>query len=506
MEIVELNQQVEKFFDKRIADDRWLTYDNIRFRTRYSQVAPDRGDVSSWLTRNVRLRIPIVSSPMDTVTAGRMAIAMAENGGTGSIYRIADIEEQSRQVQRAKFRLNALISTPITIGHDFTVAQVRNLRAEKSYTFERFPVLKDGKIAGLVSGSDFDFHTDNSELVSNIMTPLDQLITASPQTTEREAYDMMRKHKKKVLLLVEDDILKGMYIYSDLKRIIEMHGGLSNVDKHGQLIVGSEIGVGPRAFERADAQAKHVDYFQVGTAHGHSRNVIETVKELKRLHPNIDVLAGNVSSAEGAVALADAGADGILVGQGGGSICTTRVIAGVGVPQATAVYECVQAVRKRGIPVCADGGIRYSGDIVIAIGLGASSVMLGNLLAGTEETPGESYLVGNMRVKDYRGMGSLGAMRDNAASRDRYSQGERSGKKLVPEGVEGIVPYKGPVADVLAQAVGGLKSGLGYIGAENLAELRAKTIVGEVSDAARQESHPHDVKIAVEAPNYQVGA
>ena len=221
------------------------------------------------------------------------------------------------------------------------------------------------------------------------------------------------------------------------------------------------------------------------------------------MYKHIDVFAGNVSSAEGAVALADAGADGILVGQGGGSICTTRVIAGVGVPQATAVYECVQAVSKRGIPICADGGIRYSGDIVIALGIGASSVMLGNVLAGTDETPGESYLVGNRRVKDYRGMGSYGAMRDNASSRERYSQGERSGNKLVPEGIEGIVPSKGPVADVLVQCVGGLRAGLGYIGAHNLAELRERAIIGEISEAARAESHPHDVQIAVEAPNYQ---
>ncbi len=507
MEKIAISSQVRRFFDKRIRDDRWLTYDNVRLRTRYSEVAPDSGDISSWLTRNIKLKMPIISSPMDTVTAGRMAIAMAENGGAGSIYRMADMDEQARQVRRAKFRLNARIETPITITPDMSVSDVRNMRAEKNYDFESFPVTMGKKLVGHVSGSDFDFHTGNGVRISKIMTPVDQLVSARPNISQEKAFAMMQKHKKKVLLLVQGGELKGMYIYTDLKRILENHGGMSNVDKNGQLIVGAEIGVGKQAIERAERCAgKNVDFFDVGTAHGHSGNVLWTVRELKKLFKHTDVIAGNVSSAEGAIALAQAGADAVRVGQGGGSICTTRVIAGVGVPQATAVYECARALIRRGIPVIADGGIRYSGDIVIALILGASSVMLGNVLAGTEETPGETYLRGNMKVKDYRGMGSFGAMRDNASSRERYSQGDRAGNKLVPEGIEGVVPYKGHVADVLTQCVGGLRSGMGYLGANTLAELRKLSIIGEITEAARQESHPHNIKLVVDAPNYQAAA
>lgn len=507
MDNVVISDQVQRFFDTRIANDKWLTYDNVRFRTRESNVIPGTGNTSSWLTRNIKLRVPIISSPMDTVTAGRMAIAMAEHGGAGSIWRMPDMDEQARQAGRTKFRLNALIKTPITVGPESTVADVRNMIADKNYEFETFPVIYEGMVVGLVSGSDFDFQLDNGVRINEVMTPIAHLITEKPGVTEKEAFEVMRRHKKKVLMLVEYGELKGMYVLSDLMRIIQNHGGLSNVDARGQLIVGVEVGVGPQALERGErCHAKNVDFFQVGTAHAHSFNVLSTVRNLKAAFPHVDILAGNVSSAEGALALVEAGADGILVGQGGGSICTTRVIAGVGIPQATAVYECVQAVRKLGVPICADGGIRFSGDIAIALGIGASSVMLGNVLAGTDETPGESYLVGNMRVKDYRGMGSLGAMRDNASSRERYSQGDRLGKKLVPEGIEGIVPCKGPVADVLTQCVGGLLAGFGYLGASNVAEFRERAIIGEISEAARAESHPHDVKIAVESPNYQASS
>lgn len=498
------NQQVDGFFEKMEHAGLMLTYDDVRLRTRPSDVDPSTTDLSSKLTRNVPLRTPIISSPMDTVTTGRMAIAMAAAGGAGTIYRMADVAEQARMVRRAKFWLNALIATPITVRAHDMVDSVRDMRRANGYPFETFPVLNDdGQVVGLVSGSDFDFCSNGAAQVASIMTQFDSLVTLPPGASQREAYATMIRHKKKVVLLLEGRELRGMYVLSDLRRILGNTGSMYNVDKNGQLIVGAAIGAGMPAIARAEALAeKNCDYFQIDTAHGDSRNVIETILELKKKFPHIDVLAGNVSSAEGAANLARAGADGVLVGQGPGSICTTRVIAGVGVPQVSAVYECAKALRDTGVPVCADGGIGNSGDMVIALAVGASSVMMGRLLAGTEESPGETRLAGGVRVKDYRGMGSLGALRDNVSSRERYRQQGLTISKLVPEGVEGIVPYQGPVADVLAQYTGGIRSGLGYLGAHNLEEMRERAQIFRISNAGLKESHPHDITIVAEAPNY----
>jgi IMP dehydrogenase len=495
------------FFENMGHQGLMLTYDDVRLRTIHSDVLPTQTDISSRLTSNILLKMPIVSSPMDTVTTGPMAVAMAENGGAGSIYRMKDVHEQARHVRRAKFSLNGLIQTPITVQHDEIIADVVKIREQKGYKFETFPVLDEsGKVCGLVSGSDFDFCENHNAQMSSIMTDVNLLVSAPSNTTKREAYEIMRKNKKKVLLLIDDGELRGMYIYSDLVRTFANGGAMYNVDKNGQLIVGAAVGAGPAAIERATALAeKNVDYFQIDTAHGDSGNVIWTIKELKRLFPHIDVLAGNVSSGRGAVALAKAGADGILVGQGPGSICTTRVIAGVGVPQVSAIYECVTALELAGyghVPVCADGGINNSGDIVIALAVGASSVMLGRLLAGTEESPGETRLYNGAQVKDYRGMGSFGAMRDNAASRERYGQAAVSLNKVVPEGIEGIVPFRGPVAGVLNHHTGGLRSGLGYNGCRTIQELQAHAEIFRITNAGLSESHPHDITITAEAPNY----
>lgn len=495
------SEKTRKFFEKMEELGLKLTYDDVRLVTRYSDVEPTKADLTTKLTRNVPLRIPIVSSPMDTVTTAPMAIAIAEAGGAGSIYRIEDMEEQGREVQRTKFSLNGLIKTPITVTKSSVISDIQKMKKEKGYKFETFPVLEeDGRLAGLVSGSDFDFCEDHSQEVTSIMTNVDDLVLAPKGTSKRDAMDIMSKNKKKVLLLVEQGMLVGMYIYSDLKRIFG--NGMHNVDQNGQLIVGAAVGVGKKALQRAEIlAAKGCDYFHIDTAHGDSKNVITTIQELKKLYKDKDVLAGNVSRGEGAIALVKAGADGVAVGQGPGSICTTRVIAGIGVPQVSAIYECARALRDTDVPICADGGINTSGDMVIALSVGASSVMLGRLLAGTEESPGETRIVGGVQVKAYRGMGSFGAMRDNTASRERYGQGDELAK-VVPEGVEGIVPHRGPVSRVLDQYVGGVRSGLGYNGAMSIAQLQEHAEIFRITNAGLQESHPHDITITSQAPNY----
>lgn len=500
------NPAMREFFDEMQRQGLMLTYDDVRLRSRHSDIEPTSADVSTRLTRNITLKIPIVSSPMDTVTTSAMASAMAEAGGAGTIHRGLDPETQAKEVRRTKYRLNGRIATPITIRANETVAEVLRMCEERRYQFRTFPVLssEDGRVVGLVSGSDFDFCANASKPVAAIMTPIDQLVTAQKEATQEHALATMRLEKKKVLLLLDaNSRLEGMYLFSDLRRIFANAGTAYNVDKNGQLIVGAAVGAGKAALARAEELASRgCDYFQIDTAHGDSRNVIDTIHELKHAYPHIDVLAGNVSSGESARQLAYAGADGILVGQGPGSICTTRIVAGIGVPQVSAVYECVQAVADRKVPIVADGGINNSGDMVIALALGASCVMLGRLLAGTEESPGEKRIIGGMQVKVYRGMGSYGAMRDSASSRERYRQGALTIDKVVPEGVEGIVPYRGSVADVLTQYVGGIRAGLGYIGASDLTELAVRAKIFRITNAGLNESHPHDLKLTEEAPNY----
>ncbi|SER32663.1 inosine-5'-monophosphate dehydrogenase [Faunimonas pinastri] len=503
------NERMHKFFASLSDQGLMLTYSDVRLRTTYSEVLPPDANLASRISRNVELRVPLISSPMDTVTTASMAIAMAEAGGIGVVHRGLSPEAQAKEIARVKNHLNARIEAPITVQQDETVSDVLTMRERKRYRFHSFPVLDgDGKVVGLVTGSDFDFCQNLNAPVRSIMTPLADLTVGQPGMGPREAFDLMNRQKKKVLLLIgENARLAGLYAFSDMKRIFARAEGQQsefNVDAKGQLRVAAAVGVGEKALERAALLSrKHCDVFHIDTAHGDSRGVIETLKTLKAQYPDVDIIAGNVSSGDSAKRLADAGADGILVGQGPGSICTTRVIAGIGVPQVSAIYDCVRAIEGSGVPIVADGGIGNSGDMVIALAVGASTVMLGRLLAGTEEAPGETRFLNGMQVKDYRGMGSLGAMRESSASRERYGQASVLPQKLVPEGVEGIVPYRGPVRSVLDQYLGGIRSGMGYIGARTVSELSDRAEIFRITNAGLAESHPHDIAITTEAPNYQ---
>lgn len=500
------NARMKAFFNTMEAQGLMVTYDDVRLRTHHSDVLPAAANLRTRLSKRIELTIPIVSSPMDTVTTADMAIAMAEAGGIGIIHRGLAPEAQAKEVGRVKNRLNGRIMTPIAVQESQTVAELLATIAEHRYAFRTFPVLDEsGRMVGLITGNDLDFCVERSHPVSSIMTRFEELTRAEPELAPREAYEQMLKSKKKVLPLVDaTGGLAGMYIFSDLRRIFSSHHRSDNtVDQNGQLRVGAAVGVGEGAYQRAELlAAKKCDVFHIDTAHGDSQNVMRTVAELKRRYPHIDVIAGNVSSGESAKRLADAGADGVLVGQGPGSICTTRVIAGVGVPQVSALYECAEALEGSEVPFIADGGINNSGDMAIALAVGASTVMLGRLLAGTDEAPGETRFYNGMQVKDYRGMGSLGAMRDNASSRERYGQAQSPVSKVVPEGIEGIVPYKGSARSVLEQYVGGVRSALGYHGAADLSALVEKAVLFRISNAGLSESHPHDVTITAESPNY----
>ncbi len=503
------NQATDKFFEIREMQHTPLTYDDILLKPRYSEVLADLSSISlrSRFSRNVVLVIPLVSAAMDTVTEYRMAIAMAKSGGIGTIHRGMNPGEQAAQVAKVKHHLHGRIDKPITMLDTDTVDDVQRLIKERDYEFESFPILgSNGKLVGLVTGNDLKFATSTDRLV-NIMTQLPDLILAEHNTSKAEALALMRAKKVKVIPLVDPSgILTGMFAHKDLLRTIS--GTTHNVDHNGRLRVAAAIGVGPAEIERAIMLANSgVDALVIDTAHGHTPQVAEMIKALKtNANISCDIVAGNISTAEAAKFLADAGADGVRVGQGPGSICTTRIITGMGVPQATAVYECARALRNKDVPVCADGGIRSSGHIVIALALGASSVTLGGMLAGTDEAPGDVFtLQGGQQVKTYRGMGSLGAMRDRQASRDRYGQRGVPVDKLVPEGVEGAVPYKGPLEGVITQLVGGVRAGFGYQGANNISTLQNNAHAHRITYAGASESHPHDLTGIIDAPNYPTG-
>ena len=499
------NGNMRRFFDRLDTEGLKVTFDDVRLQTHYSEIKPGETDVSGQFSRRINLKVPIVSSPMDTVTMSDMAIQMALTGGLGIIHRNLSPEVQAKEVGRVKKRLHGKVFTPITVSGDQTIASVLEMCAHKKYEFRTFPVLDEqGTMLGLLTRTDFDFCEEPDALVRDVMTPFDVLLTAQGETNRRQALARMKKHKKKVLPLIDDkQRLMGLFVFSDLKRILSKNAG-QNLDSEGRLVVGAAIGIGDDALRRAELLSREdCDVFHIDTAHGNSKAVVDTIRKLKDAYPSIDVVAGNVSNERGALQLADAGADGILVGQGPGSICTTRIIAGIGAPQVSAVYECAYALSARGIrvPLCADGGIRNSGDSVIAFAVGASSVMLGRILAGTDEAPGAVETVRGKRVKVYRGMGSLGAMRENASSRERYGQSSDASKS-VPEGVESVVEYRGPVADILSQHLGGIRSGLGYNGTRTLAELAANARIFRMSGAGAAESHPHDVELMVAPPNY----
>jgi len=492
--------------DKAANDCLALTFNDVRLRTGHSQVMPDLVSTESRFSKNVGLKIPIVSAAMDTVTESKMAITLAKLGGLGIIHKNVSIDEQAKQVAKVKHSLNGLIENPICVLETESIEEILARMKEKNYSFRSFPVLNSSKkLVGILTGNDFDFCDDETKLVKDVMTSSDRILTVPVGTDAKKAFEIMQKTKKKVLpVLKENGDLFGMYIFSDVKRIVTGSSEKYNTDSKGRLIVGAAIGTGKEALLRAEKLVEeNVDVLVIDTAHGDSKPVFDTLKELKKKFPKVDVVVGNVSVGSSAKRLAEAGADGIKVGQGPGSICTTRIIAGVGRPQVSAVYDCAKAVEEFNIPICADGGITSSGDITIAIAAGASCVMLGNMLAGTDESPGETIFLQGQPWKSYRGMGSLGAMETNKGSRERYLQSDTSKGMLVPEGIDGVVPYKGKVRDVIVQYVGGLRRGMGYVGAATIEELREKGEFDRITNAGLSESHPHGVKITKDSPNYK---
>lgn len=495
----------DKFFEKIEALGLALSYGDVRLKTSHSETAPNEVNLKSRFSRNVPLNAPLISSPMDMITEHKMAIALALSGGIGIIHRALTPKDQAKEISRVKFYLNGLIEKPICLDGQQTVKSVLKMMTEKGYAFHSFPVLDArGKLAGLISGSDIEFCADTRLKIAQIMTRLKNLTTAAGDISLKQAFAVMQKNKKKILPLVDkQNKLTGMYVYSDVKRVMTGGSPSYNLDEHGNLRVGAAVGVGREALERAEQLSERgVDVLVIDTAHGDSRAVFLTLKELKQKYSKIDIVVGNVSEAESAKRLALAGADGVKVGQGPGSICTTRVVAGIGCPQVTAVYNCARALRGSGVAVCADGGIEYSGDVTVALAAGADSVMLGKMFAGTTETPGEVFIRNGVPVKQYRGMGSLAAMEKSVAARERYAQTESGKDKLVPEGVEAVVPFKGEVEKIIFQTLGGVKSGLGYIGAANINELHEKADFYYISAAGLSESHPHGITMEKEAPNY----
>jgi IMP dehydrogenase len=480
-----------------------LTFDDVLLVPAHSDVVPAEADVSTRLSRNIRLNIPLVSAAMDTVTESRLAIAMAQQGGIGIIHRNLPIPDQAREVDRVKRSESGMIVNPITVRPDSLIRDALELMSR--YRISGVPVTDDsGTLVGILTNRDVRFESRTDLPVSALMTQgRDRLITVPEGIGLEEAKALLHKHRIEKLLVVDRNYrLKGLITVKDIQKVIKFP--LACKDGLGRLRVGAAVGVGGDALERAAALvAAEVDVLAVDTAHGHSRNVLATIENIKKRFPKVDVIGGNVGTAEGAKDLIAAGADAVKVGMGPGSICTTRVVSGAGVPQITAIASCARAAAGRDVPLIADGGIKFSGDITKALAAGAHSVMIGNLLAGTEEAPGELVLYQGRTFKTYRGMGSLGAMA--RGSRDRYAQAaEASEDKLVPEGIEGRVAYKGSLSALVPQLVGGLKAGMGYCGCANLEELRERARFLRVTSAGLRESHVHDVIITKEAPNYRL--
>jgi len=495
--------------DDRIAY-QGITFDDVLLEPGYSDVVPREVDVRTQLTRRIRLNIPILSSPMDTVTESELAIALAQEGGLGVIHKNLPIALQTREVDKVKRSENGIITDPITLPPDETVRRARQIMQQHHISGVPITVGEDKKLVGILTRRDLKFLTNNDQKLDEVMTKTN-LVTAPEQTTLHEAERILNENKVEKLLLIDDEYrLKGLITIKDIEKNENFPSACK--DERGRLRVGAAIGV--HDYERAESLIRAgVDVLIVDSAHGHSRNVVDTVRTLKQRHGNFDVIAGNVATVEGARALAEAGADAVKVGIGPGSICTTRIVSGVGVPQMSAIANALKGLAAYGLPAIADGGIRYSGDITKALACGASCAMIGGLFAGLTESPGQLILYRGRSFKAYRGMGSLGAMQSGSA--DRYGQTESSGfpadpnstgtsSKLVPEGVEGRVPYKGGLSPYVFQLVGGLRSGMGYVGARTLDELRKKARFIQVSSASVQESHPHDIAITQESPNYSV--
>ena len=474
-----------------------LTFDDVLLIPAHSDVLPRDVDVRTHLTQNVTLNIPVMSAGMDTVTEAEMAIAMAREGGIGVIHKNMSIDEQAREVKLVKRSEHGIIVDPIYLAPDNTLSDADELM--NKYHISGVPITENGKLVGIITNRDMRFETDLSRPISDIMTSKG-LITAPEHTTMEEAKRILQAHRIEKLPLVDDNgHLKGLITIRDIEKMRKFPN--SNKDSDGRLKVAAAIGVTSDVEDRVEAllDAK-ADVLVIDTAHGHSEGVLQTIRRLRKAFPHLELIAGNVATYDATKALIEAGVSAVKVGIGPGSICTTRVIAGIGVPQITAIYDCAKAAEGTGIPIIADGGIQYSGDSAKALGAGASCVMLGNLLAGTEEAPGEMIIYQGKNYKSYRGMGSLGAMQ--AGSKDRYFQ--QNAKKLVPEGIEGRIPYKGHVSDVLFQLIGGLRASMGYCGAKDIKAMNEDTQFIQITGAGLRESHPHDVSITKEAPNYSV--
>ena len=476
-----------------------LTFDDVLLVPSYCDFLPSQASVKTSLTKNIDINLPLLSAAMDTVTEYRMAIALAEAGGMGILHKNCSIQEQSNAVRNVKKYESGVVRDPTTISSKQTIGQLKQLTGELNIS--GMPVVDDGVVKGIVTSRDFRYADNMDDLVESIMTPRKKLITVLEGTSQEVVKKMMYENRiEKVLVLDKTEKLTGLVTMKDIEKS-EKHPNATK-DDAGQLRVGAAIGTGAETFDRAKSLADSgVDLFVVDSAHGHTKSVIETVKMIKKEFPTKDVIAGNVATPEGAEALIEAGADGIKIGMGPGSICTTRIIAGIGVPQISAILTIYEKVKGK-VPLIADGGMRYSGDIAKAIAAGADSVMLGSIFAGTEEAPGEFELYQGRSFKTYRGMGSLGAMSKRDDS-NRYFQEDIDAEKLVPEGVEGRVPYKGWAINVINQLIGGLRQSMGYVGCKNIQEMKENSRFVEITNAGMTESHVHDVQITKEAPNYQ---
>ncbi|HYM38266.1 MAG TPA: IMP dehydrogenase [Nitrospiraceae bacterium] len=475
-----------------------LTYDDVVLVPAKSEVLPGETDTRTHVSRNVTINIPIVSAAMDTVTEARLAIALAREGGIGILHRLLSPEDQAVEVDKVKKSESGMILDPITISPDATIREAHQLMTK--YRISGIPVTKNGKLVGILTNRDLRFESRMELKVSQVMTK-DKLVTAPEGTSLEKAREILHEHRIEKLLVVNKKFeLKGLITIKDIEKRIKYPHACK--DTHGRLRVGAAIGVGPETEHRLDLLVKvGVDLVAVDTAHGHSRSVLDTVKVVKKKYPNLDVIAGNIATAEAARDLVKAGVDAVKVGVGPGSICTTRIVSGAGMPQLTAVSDCAAALAGTGVPIVADGGVKYSGDVTKALAAGASAVMIGGILAGTEESPGETVLFQGRTYKVYRGMGSLGAM--EKGGKDRYFQAGRAESKLVPEGIEGRVPYKGTLSGVIYQLVGGVRSGMGYCGCRTIPDLQKNARFIRQTLAGLREGHVHDVIITKEAPNYR---
>ncbi len=487
----------------RIAKEA-LTFDDVLLVPGHSTVLPHTADLRTKLTRGVTLNIPLISAAMDTVSEARLAIALAQEGGIGFIHKNMSPEQQAEHVRMVKKYESGVVSDPVTVHPEATIADVNALA--KQHGFSGFPVVDEDKnLVGIVTGRDLRFETRLDRPVSSVMTPKERLVTAKEGEVSENVLELMHEHRIEKILVVDEAFkLKGLITVKDFQKAESKPNACK--DKLGRLRVGAAVSVGAGTDERIALLVEAgVDVLLIDTSHGHSQGVIDRVKKVRADYPNLQLIAGNVATGEGAKALADAGVDAVKVGIGPGSICTTRIVTGCGVPQITAVSDAVAALEGTGIPVIADGGIRFSGDIAKALVAGASSVMVGSMLAGTEEAPGEVELYQGRYYKSYRGMGSLGAMNQSNGSSDRYFQDSKNAEKLVPEGIEGRVAYKGPIANIIHQQMGGLRSAMGLTGCATIEELRTKPMFVKVTAAGMGESHVHDVTITKEAPNYRLG-